>query len=193
VSASGGNKYGSTTVTIKDNLGNPVPNATVTGTFSGSYTDTKSGVTGANGAVDIVTTSTAKGTVTVNFCVNNVTHGSLSYDQSKNTITCTGAGATSTSSSSTQKMSMSGMTSVQVYPNPSRGPFILSINLPIKSDVQVTLYDIRGKVIEQVPTTSLAIGTHTLSFDKKMKAAGLYLIKVRVNGQEYQLRQVIQK
>ncbi|MHA6249142.1 family 16 glycosylhydrolase [Pontibacter sp. CAU 1760] len=193
VSASGGNKYGLATVTIKDNLGNPVANATVTGTFSGSYTGTRSGITGANGTVDIVTTSTAKGTVTVNFCVNSVTHGTLPYDQSKNTVTCTGAGATSMNTSTTQKMSAPEMASIQAYPNPSKGAFTLSVNLPAKSDVQVTLYDIRGRMVEQVPTATLSAGTHSLSFDKKVKAAGLYLIKVRVNDQEYQLRQVNQK
>ncbi|GAA4440676.1 hypothetical protein GCM10023188_38230 [Pontibacter saemangeumensis] len=193
VSAGGGSKYGLATVTVKDNLGNLVPNATVSGTFSGSYTETKSGTTGANGSVDIVTTGKAKGTVTVDFCVNSVTHGTLTYDPSKNTVTCTGAAA-SMGASMTQnvEISTSSATAVQAFPNPSRGDFYIKVVVPEESNVQVTLYDTRGKVIEQLPASTFSSGTHTLQLNRQLKEPGLYLLKLRVNNQEYHLRQVIQ-
>ncbi|MCA1619986.1 MAG: RICIN domain-containing protein [Acidobacteria bacterium] len=88
--AGGGKKRGTATVTIKDNLGNPVGGATVTGTFSGSFSETKSGTTGSDGKAVLKTTATKSGTVTLTFCVDSVTHGSLTYDSSKNVMTCDG-------------------------------------------------------------------------------------------------------
>ncbi len=196
VSAGGGSMYGRATVTVKDNLGNPVPNATVSGTFSGTFTETKSGTTGANGSVDIVTTSKAKGTVTVNFCVNSVTHGALTYDPSKNTITCTGA-ASSMSTSITGNLEKNAPASnavmIQAYPNPSRGIFTVGVELPEESDVELTLYDMVGRVIDQKPSSRVSAGMHTLQFNRQLKEAGLYLIKVRINDEVYQIRQVNEK
>ena len=84
-----GNKRGMATVTIVDGNGNPVAGATVSGDFaSNHYNEPGSGVTGADGSVVIVTAATAKGGVTVTFCVDDVTHASLTYDPASNVMTC---------------------------------------------------------------------------------------------------------
>jgi hypothetical protein len=193
MNAGGGSKYGVATVIVKDNLGNPVPNATVSGTFSGTFAETKSGITGANGTVDIVTSGKAKGTLTVNFCVNSVTHGALTYDPSMNTATCTGGAANNLVQNIEMTIVSSKETTVQAYPNPSQGVFYIRVELPEESDVQLTLYDVLGRVIEQAPSTQLAPGMHTLKINRQLNDSGLYLIKVRINNDEYQLRQVNQK
>jgi beta-glucanase (GH16 family) len=193
MNAGGGSKYGVATVIVKDNLGNPVPNATVSGTFSGTFAETKSGITGANGTVDIVTSGKAKGTLTVNFCVNSVTHGALTYDPSMNTATCTGGAASNLVQNIEMTIVSSKETTVQAYPNPSQGVFYIRVELPEESDVQFTLYDVLGRIIEQAPSTQLAPGMHTLKINRQLNDSGLYLIKVRINNDEYQLRQVNQK
>jgi len=74
-------------VTIVDEGGSPVANATVAGTFSGDIAGTDSGVTDANG----VATLSIKKKVTVTtftFCVDNVTHASYTYDSAANVETC---------------------------------------------------------------------------------------------------------
>ncbi|WP_439879893.1 Ig-like domain-containing protein [Pontibacter sp. MBLB2868] len=193
-SAGAGSKYGLATVTVKDNLGNPVSNATVSGTFSGTFSETRSGTTGANGTVNIMTAASAKGALTVDFCVNSVTHSTLAYNASQNSITCTGAASSNISSSSVQNIesstSLPDAAVIQAYPNPLRGTLYLKVNLPEISQVQITLYDMRGVTIEQVPATALPAGSHILKFDKQLKDSGLYLIKVRVNDQDYQIRYV---
>lgn len=88
--AGGGKKRGTATVTIKDNLGNPVSNATATGTFSGTFNETKSGTTGTDGKVTLKTTATASGSFTLQFCVTNVTSSALTYDPTQNVLTCDG-------------------------------------------------------------------------------------------------------
>ncbi len=79
-------KQGMATVTVRDNKGNPVQGATVTGEFSGTITQSgATGVTDALGVAVILTSSTtAAKTVTVSFCVSNLTHASLSYDPAGN-------------------------------------------------------------------------------------------------------------
>ncbi|MDJ0839269.1 MAG: family 16 glycosylhydrolase [Acidobacteriota bacterium] len=83
-----GLRYGLARITVLDNFGSPVSNATVSGDFSGDFTGSGSGVTDANGVVIISTESIAGGKVTHNFCVNDVTHDSLSYEASDNVMNC---------------------------------------------------------------------------------------------------------
>ncbi len=80
-----GRKYGTASVTIYDENGVPVSAGyTVTGNFSGSYSDPgMSAVTNGSGVAFIVTSSTAKKNIVVNFCVSDVT-GALSYDPGDN-------------------------------------------------------------------------------------------------------------
>jgi V8-like Glu-specific endopeptidase len=74
-------------VTVLDENGNPVANATVSGTFSGDIGGSTSAVTDTNGIATFKMTD--KVTVsTFSFCVDNIIHDSLSYDSSANMETC---------------------------------------------------------------------------------------------------------
>jgi xyloglucan-specific exo-beta-1,4-glucanase len=88
VAAGKGKKRGQATITVKDDCGAPVANATIFGAFSGSLNESVSGVTNANGVVTLLTNGSAGGTVSVTFCVTNVTHASLTYDSAGNVETC---------------------------------------------------------------------------------------------------------
>lgn len=73
VNAGHGSKYGSATITIRDDLGNPVQDAVVEGHFGGTFNEdvvTPIGqLTDANGMVTLTTSETAKGSISVSFCV----------------------------------------------------------------------------------------------------------------------------
>jgi putative glycosyl hydrolase len=84
----GKSKKGRAVVTVKDNLGNPVPAATVSGTFSGSYSETVSAVTDASGVATLTTSGQVRGAVSFQFCVDSVTHASLAYQPGDNRETC---------------------------------------------------------------------------------------------------------
>jgi hypothetical protein len=86
--AGGSNKRGKATVVIKDNNGNPVANATVTGGFSGTLNETRSGTTDSAGSVVIQTNGFQKTISSLTFCVNSVTHTTLSYAPAGNVETC---------------------------------------------------------------------------------------------------------
>jgi hypothetical protein len=83
-----GNRIGRVNVTVLDNNGDPVAGATVTGTFTGSYNETRSGTTNSNGVATIDTVATVKGNASFTFCVTNIAHGSLSYNANGNSVTC---------------------------------------------------------------------------------------------------------
>jgi beta-glucanase (GH16 family) len=87
-SASKGQKYGTATVTVTDDLGSPVAGATVTGTFSGTWNESGSAVTNADGVASFVTSTAAKGKVAVNFCVDDVTGTTYPLDPAASTGMC---------------------------------------------------------------------------------------------------------
>jgi hypothetical protein len=73
-----GNKYGTATVTVVDNNGNPPGSEyRVSGTFGGTFDDSPSGFT-ENGVITFTTASYDKG-ITVTFCVSGVV-GADPYD-----------------------------------------------------------------------------------------------------------------
>ncbi len=79
--------FGTATVTIVDNLGDPVSGATVYGTFSGDFNESLSGLTNTSGTVTLVTSTDARKPV-FSFCVDDVTHPTLAYNPAANVITC---------------------------------------------------------------------------------------------------------
>lgn len=83
----GGSKSAVATVTIVDETGAAVGNATVSGEFTGDVTDTDSGVTAGDGTVTLQSNPTS-GRLKFTFCVTDVTHASLTYDSSANVETC---------------------------------------------------------------------------------------------------------
>jgi hypothetical protein len=86
VVAGGPNRYGVATVTIVDAAGQPVSGATVSGTFTGSYNESGSAVTGANGVAVIQTAAKAKNPA-FTFTVTGVTASGYTYDPAANVET----------------------------------------------------------------------------------------------------------
>jgi len=77
VSQGKGQKTARATVEIRDDVGALVEGATVLGEFIGDINEELSGSTGANGSVSFDTSTTYKGGITLEFCVNTITHPDL--------------------------------------------------------------------------------------------------------------------
>lgn len=75
------------TVVIKDFCGDGVGGATVTVQFTGSSTQTVSGVTDSNGSVRLDGTG-CNSNISVTACVTNVTLPGLTYNSAENVMTC---------------------------------------------------------------------------------------------------------
>ncbi len=88
VASGGPNQKGQATVVIKDNQGSLVSGATVSGTFSGTLSESASGTTDSAGTAVIKTGSKTRNPGSLTFCVDDVTHASLTYDPAGNVETC---------------------------------------------------------------------------------------------------------
>ena len=87
VKLSKGRKRARATVTIEDDLGNPVSGATVNGTFTGGINESLSGTTNSNGQVTLTTLGSKKGKLNFTFCVDSVS-AALPYAPGDNAETC---------------------------------------------------------------------------------------------------------
>jgi hypothetical protein len=83
-----GKKFGQVTVTIYDDCGNPVVGADVDGTFTGDFNETIYDITTNGNGQAVFTTSTQVKNPSYQFCVDDVTHGTLPYDSGDNVETC---------------------------------------------------------------------------------------------------------
>jgi hypothetical protein len=81
-------KKGLAEVTIQDNLGSPVPSAVVTGTFSGDLNETLTATTDSSGVATFTTTRALRAGLNFQFCVDNVSYGTLPYEPQDNLETC---------------------------------------------------------------------------------------------------------
>ncbi len=86
----GGKKKGRAVVAVVDNLGAPVTGAQVSGTFSGDFNETAAGTTDGSGAATLDTSARKKEPISFTFCVDSISHGSLTYDPASNVETCDG-------------------------------------------------------------------------------------------------------
>ncbi|AHM62644.1 beta-1,4-xylanase [Flammeovirgaceae bacterium 311] len=193
LSAGAGSKYGVAEVTIHDDQENPVSNATVSGTFSGTFTETASGQTGADGVVVLQTTSSAKGSVTVKLCVDNVTHASYSYDASQDDISCT-AGAAGARMATTSEPEKATLLPVRIYPNPSKdGRFTINLPEALKSTqpatLELSIYNQLGMLVYHDNPKNSA----TALIVESSLQPGIYLLKIRGEKGSYQSRLIISK
>jgi hypothetical protein len=82
-----GKSFGVATVTVRDDCGKPVAGAEVTGTFTGDFNEQLSSTTNTTG-VAVITTSTEAKKPAYTFCVDGITHSSLTYNSGDNVETC---------------------------------------------------------------------------------------------------------
>ena len=161
-----GSKYGTATVTIVDDLGGLVANASVTGTFSGTFSDQITAATDANGVALLQTVSTAKGGVVVDLCVDQVVHASLSYDSGSNVVTC--------SNGSSRIAADQGDQLLMVFPNPAEDQVSIS-SRGFSSALAVKVLDAKGNLLYLNP--SLQADTDFI-LDISAFSRGLYIIHV---------------
>lgn len=183
-----GNKRGTATVTIHDSQESPVGGATVTGTFSGTFNETVSGQTGSDGTVTLVTTGTARGGVTVNLCVDDVTHTSLSYDATQNDMTCSGAAKAATGSETSGQVEEFALQAN--YPNPFNPSTVISYQLPASEHVTLEVFNLAGQRVATLVDQQQSPGRYRVRFEAAGLSSGVYLYKLQA-GNYTQARKMI--
>ncbi|MEQ9305234.1 MAG: family 16 glycosylhydrolase [Marinoscillum sp.] len=174
VSAGKGKKNATAQVTVVDDLGNPVSGASVSGTFSGTLNESVTATTNGSGIATLQTNGSAKGSLSVNVCVDDIV-GSLPYDPTQNVLTCTSGSARLANA-----IDQSGNSTFTVYPNPVRE--VLYISYGNLGEASVRLYNMSGKLLESFGRVNKINMTGLKS--------GIYLIEISSGAQKQCLRVV---
>ncbi len=67
---------------------------------------------------------------------------------------------------------------MKIYPNPMNTRGTLAFTLPASDKVTVTIYNMEGQVIQEIPVGSQAPGLHTVSINSQDMAVGAYLATI---------------
>jgi hypothetical protein len=67
-----------------------------------------------------------------------------------------------------------------LYPNPAKGDLKVKFNSPDEREVTVKLYDVTGRLINEIFNGKLKIGTNEIPIRSKKLAAGVYFIRIEV-------------
>lgn len=74
---------------------------------------------------------------------------------------------------------------LEIYPNPTQGMAMLSLNIPEEAEVKAEVYNQSGQLLVE-ENYDLAAGVHELSLPVKNLLNGLYIIRVQVDDQTLQ-------
>ncbi len=179
---------GYATVTIYDNSGSPLSNATVYGTMTGPTGGNVNGTTNSSGEVTFVTGWT---TASGEWCfeVTDVTHGTYTYDPGSNVVTkacesgpvyAIGAGPLIRSADNVPEE----FGVLQNYPNPFNAETNIEFALPENAHVTLDVYNVLGQQVRTLVDEMMPAGWHTIHFDARNEygqelSSGIYLYRLQ--------------
>jgi hypothetical protein len=180
----GGWKSGTATVSVVDNFGNPVTDATVSGTFSGDFSESSGPVaTDASGVAAFETVDTKKGSVTISFCVSLLSHSSLTYTPSDNPDPSYACAGSDVAGQNTSKADLpNGFSLAQNYPNPFNPSTMISFSIPEATHLTLKVFDALGREVAILADGFYEPGRHVVHFDADGLVAGTYLYVVSGAG-----------
>ncbi len=165
-------------VTIVDQNGNPVANATVYGYFDFPNTDTKSGLTASDGVAFIEGDRSRSSWSDICFTVTNVTHATNIYDAAANVVTqaCESGPVAKTEPASNAMPDNFGLS--QNYPNPFNPSTEIAFSLPTAGHVTLEVYNIIGQQVEVLANGEYAAGQHVVTWDASGQSSGIYFYRL---------------
>jgi hypothetical protein len=78
-----------------------------------------------------------------------------------------------------------------LYPNPFNPTLTVTIGLPEKSKLHVSIYNVNGQQVATLADDSYPAGYHLLTFDGSDFSSGIYFIRATVPGKMNQLKKVV--
>lgn len=81
----------------------------------------------------------------------------------------------------------------QNYPNPFNPSTKLAFDLPTRGHVVLSIYDLRGNQIEQLVDEELSPGRHTITWNARGIASGVYFIRLNLEGRLQTSKMILMK
>lgn len=81
----------------------------------------------------------------------------------------------------------------QNYPNPFKDQTTVSFRMQKADEVEIKILDLKGGVLELVANEFFAVGEHELYWSSKNRAAGTYILQVRVGNQVQHRKMVLER
>lgn len=82
--------------------------------------------------------------------------------------------------------------SINVYPNPFSNSATISFSVPQAIHATIELYDLAGRKLQTVLNENTAAGNHELNLNRDQLNAGIYFLRLRVDGNEVIKKLIIQ-
>jgi hypothetical protein len=84
-------------------------------------------------------------------------------------------------------------TSINVFPNPLKAAGEIKVNIAKSSDVTLELYNLEGKLLQNLYSGRMNPGENKVEFNAANYAQGMYLVKLSVDGKNKFLNLVVAK
>lgn len=84
-----------------------------------------------------------------------------------------------------------GIGSFDVYPNPAQDNTMVEFSLEKRDNITVEVMDLNGKVVQQVFTGDLGIGTHQFPVNTAELSSGIYLVRLMTDDGKYLTRKLV--
>jgi PKD repeat protein len=175
----GPNYLGTGTVTIYDNLNNPVSGATVYANYDGPTSGSTSGVTGGDGTIELQSSGMKKPSGEWCFEVTNVTHATYIYDSGANNVTrsCE-SGDVYWNGESVTLLSVPEEFSVTNFPNPFNPEAEIQYSLPVSTPVTLEIFNVVGQRIATLVNETRSAGYHTVTWNASDVPSGVYFYRI---------------
>jgi len=72
------------------------------------------------------------------------------------------------------------------YPNPFNSRTSVSFDLPTSADVRLGMFDLSGRLVQEVVSRRFEAGRHRLEFSAHNLTSGLYILRLEADGQSAQ-------
>lgn len=174
---------GKATITIYDQVNNPVSGATVYGTFTGPVSGNKSGNTNTSGKVTFTTGWAFFPSGEWCFEVTNVTKSGWTYDPASNDVT---KSCESGDVFGCEERPLAQETDTpksyelfQNYPNPFNPVTSITFSLPKSSFVNLDVFNVKGERVTTLAAANLGPGYHTYEWNASNVASGVYFYRLQ--------------
>ncbi len=172
-------------VLIHDDEGQPVSEASVSGSWSGLVSGSSTAITGSNGVATLKSPKTKKSGEIV-FTVTNVTKDGFTYDPDANLETSdsvTGPPLVKFVSDGADFESPTNFALFGNFPNPFNPETTIRYQLPEQSQVTIEIYNFRGQLVRSLYKGYQTQGSHSVIWNGmddtgQHVSSGVYLIQM---------------